>query len=113
MKYQIKKVSPLQTSKVVAIIYAPFGLVYTVIGAVSLHNQPDYNFVGQIFLLGPIFLAAFGFIATLFTCWLYNFVAKWVGGIEVDVEQRPAITIKQMRKDLLAATRPKKENWDG
>ena len=105
VKYRIKKIPALQTSKVAAVVYAPFGLFYTVAGAISLYNQPNYNFVGQVLLFGPVLLALFTFIATLFTCWFYNRVANLIGGIDVELEKSPSITIKQMKKDLSAAER--------
>ena len=39
MKYQIKKISVLQTSKVQAICYAPIGLIHLVIGLLILSSS--------------------------------------------------------------------------
>jgi hypothetical protein len=114
VKYRIKKIPALRTSKVAAIICAPFGLIYTLIGVVVLaapRTTPATVsgtievMVGQILLAGPVLLAAFTFIATLFTCWFYNRVANSIGGIEMELGEIPSITIKQMKKDLAAAER--------
>jgi hypothetical protein len=43
-----------------------------------------------MFALGifmPIFYAVFGFIFGIISAAIYNLVARWVGGIEVEVEQ--------------------------
>lgn len=37
-------------------------------------------------VLVPVLYAAFGFVGTLIAAALYNLVAGWVGGIEIEVE---------------------------
>jgi hypothetical protein len=34
----------------------------------------------------PFFYAAMGFVAGVVSAWVYNLIAGWIGGIEVDVE---------------------------
>ena len=34
----------------------------------------------------PIFYGIMGFVGGLLSAWLYNIVAKWVGGIEIETE---------------------------
>jgi hypothetical protein len=41
--------------------------------------------VGAIFIL-PIFYGGIGFIGMLIAAWLYNVIAGFVGGIELDVQ---------------------------
>jgi len=44
----------------------------------------------MMFALGifmPIFYAVFGFIFGIISAAIYNLVAGWIGGIEVEVEQ--------------------------
>lgn len=89
MKYQIKKISAVQTSKVSAIVNAPFGLIYTLIGLSMLNNgNTGDDVAGKVMLAGPILLAVFTFVASVFFCWFYNGIVKLVGGIEVELEQR-------------------------
>ncbi len=38
----------------------------------------------------PFIYCAVGFVMTLLGAWLYNLVAGWTGGIEIDVETSPA-----------------------
>ncbi len=37
-------------------------------------------------LMMPFFYAAMGFVAGVVSAWVYNLIAGWIGGIEVDVE---------------------------
>jgi len=42
--------------------------------------------IGTIYLFGPIFMAVFGFIFFVILAALYNLLAMWLGGIEVEVK---------------------------
>ena len=44
------------------------------------------NFTIPLFLLMPIMYAIMGFLMTALWCWIYNMVAKRIGGIEIEVE---------------------------
>lgn len=37
-----------------------------------------------MFIIVPIFYVIAGFLGTLLACWLYNLVAGWLGGIELE-----------------------------
>ena len=89
MKKQITRISVLQTSKVVALFYALISLIYTIIGIfmIALASGP-MKFIGMIYVVMPIFMLTVGFLMMLLCCWLYNIVAKWVGGVEVTVEEK-------------------------
>lgn len=83
MKKQITHISPLQTAKVFALLYligtAPLlGLMAV---ATALSPAPGHIPVAM-FLIGPFIYALFGFVFSLFGSWIYNLVARWVGGIE-------------------------------
>jgi hypothetical protein len=43
--------------------------------------------MGAIDIFMPILMGIIGFLMMLLCCWLYNVVAKWVGGIEFTVEE--------------------------
>lgn len=86
MKKQITRVSVLQTSKVVTILYALMSLLYSVIGLfMVLFGSGEIRVMGFIYLFMPVLMAVLGFIMMLLCCWLYNVVAKWVGGVEFTV----------------------------
>lgn len=97
---QIRRFGVWQTSKFMAVLYAivtaiffvPFGLVFLLVAAASGGGGGGAESVvggtvGFLLLagLGQIFYGIFGFLFVAITCAVYNVVAGWVGGIEVEV----------------------------
>lgn len=66
-------------------MYAPFGLIHTLIG-LSLIATGANLVVGIALLFAPVYLAVFGFVATLVACEIYNWLSKKLGPIEVELE---------------------------
>ena len=89
---RIRRFGVLQTSKVAAVIYFLLSLVFAVpfaiISSAAGSEIPGFPAGGGIVMaiLLPIFYGAFGFIATAIGCLIYNAIAGWVGGIEVEFE---------------------------
>jgi hypothetical protein len=87
MRRQITKISILQSSKIVTILYIVFGLIYVPFGlAMIIFGSDEFRFMGFIYLGMPIVMAVFGFIFFVIGAWLYNVLAGLVGGFEVYVE---------------------------
>ena len=86
MRAQIRRISIMQTSKVVAIIYPIFGLIHTMIGIWMLTSPEQPNWLGMLFLFIPIIIGIFGFIFSIIGCLLYNLIASKVGGVEFILE---------------------------
>ena len=87
MKKQIVHVSVLQTSKVFAILYLVVSLPLILL---SVLFSPLGSYSPLMLIAVPFLYALFGFLFTMFGAWIYNRVAKAVGGIEfttVDVGQ--------------------------
>ena len=86
MKKQIKHFSVLQTSKVLAILYGVIAVIFVPFLLIpSLGNEGNGSMV--IFsLAAPFLYAIIGFIFTALFCWIYNILAKYVGGIEFTLE---------------------------
>jgi hypothetical protein len=61
-------------------------------------------FGGFIFLILPVIYAAFGGLMVAISAFLYNFVAKRVGGIEVDLDISENKEFKS--EDLTSAKKP-------
>ncbi len=84
---QIKSFGVLQTSKVIAALYFVLGLCFAVIVVIVsavTHRGPRH--AGLLFLVGaPIFYGAAGFVLGAIVCWLYNAVARRIGGIEIEL----------------------------
>lgn len=82
MKRRITRLAVMQTGKMLGVFYGFFSIVmlpFTLIG--TLANPKRFPMLFML-LLYPIM----GFIGGILMAVLYNFAAKWIGGIEVSVE---------------------------
>lgn len=87
MRQQIRKFGVGQTAKVAGVLYALMGLVFIPVFLVMSAFAPKETGVGAGFaFVVPILYGVCGFIGTAIACALYNFVAKLVGGIEVEID---------------------------
>ena len=100
MKKRLKKIAPLQLGKVLGIAYALFSLVFVPFLLIfpliaSLAPQAEGQSVPMVPAIGmgigfiffaPVMYGLMGFISGVIGAFVYNIVAKWVGGIEVEVE---------------------------
>ncbi len=87
MKRRVTRISILQSSKIVTLLYVILGFVYVPFGiGMLIFASGELRFMGFIYLAMPIVMACFGFVAFVVGAWLYNILAKYVGGFEVFVE---------------------------
>ena len=69
-------------------------------------------------LLNEIVIIKWGVVCLVFMCWckvlylLGKEISKWWGNHDKKKKKKP-FTLKQMNKDLAAASRPRRDNWDG
>src|SRR5439155_7098400 len=91
----ITSVGVLSVAKIMGAIYAviglillPFFLLASLIGSMAGgHDNPLGAIGGLVFgLFAPIFYGVLGFVFGAIGAFLYNFMAKWLGGIEVQVQ---------------------------
>ncbi|WP_422359852.1 hypothetical protein [Reichenbachiella sp.] len=89
---RVKKFGVIQTAKVVAIIYVivsfvivmPFALIGSML---SEEFFPEFVDMGAAALLMiPIMYGIIGFIFTAIGCVVYNLIASFTGGIEIEME---------------------------
>lgn len=92
---RVKSIGVLSLAKTLAVIYGamglifvPFFLLFAVIGAAS--GAEGEGAIAGIFGVGfaimmPIFYAGIGFIGGALVAWLYNLIAGWTGGIELEL----------------------------
>src|SRR5262245_18741483 len=101
MSQQLRSDGPVSVAKVLAVLYAIFGLLFGAVislvfmfgslaGATGFGDGGRSGVLGLIFGVGsiiflPICYAIFGAIGGLIASALYNVVAKYTGGIEVDL----------------------------
>jgi Transmembrane domain of unknown function (DUF3566) len=104
MKRTIKRIAPLQAGEMLGVLYACMGLIVLPIfmvaaaaGAFAQHAQgaqasstaPAAVVAGIMFgmaLFMPVIYGVMGFIFGVIGAAIYNLVAGWTGGIEVEVE---------------------------
>lgn len=88
MKQQISRLSPHQNAKVFGVLMAVGSLVF-VLPLVLLASAfgPKENQAPVImFLILPVFYLVFGYLMVAVSCWLYNFMVRYVGGIEFEAK---------------------------
>lgn len=100
----VKSLGLFSLAKIMGIIYAFFGFIvglflsfFALMGAFLgsvLEDSPE-PLVGMIFGIGsvvlfPILYGVLGFVGGIITAGIYNLTAKWVGGLEVELEEKPA-----------------------
>lgn len=89
----IKKVSSKSVARLFGLMYALMGFIFGIVtSAVSLiASSSEDGFVGLMFGVGaiialPILYGVMGWIMGYIMGWLYNFTAKRVGGIQIEIE---------------------------
>ena len=84
MRIQITHVSLRRTAKVICALYCVAAVVGTILltllARFSGRAKQQYAFV--LVLIAPFFLAFVGFVFTFIGPWVYNQIAKIIGGIE-------------------------------
>ncbi len=91
----IRKIQPLSLAKVLSAIYAGLGLLFGALMSVASLVAPgfpgggggpeEWLFRGAVVLL-PIVYGLFGFLGGLIVSLLYNFISRYVGGLELEVD---------------------------
>jgi len=94
-KRRIKRFAPLQLGKMLAVLYGIMGLLFVpffLIMSAFASQMPAEQRIGIMAfgmgfaLLMPVMYAAMGFVLGALGALIYNLVARWIGGIEVEVE---------------------------
>ncbi len=95
---RLKRIEPFSCAKINGVLGALMGLIvggfaslFSMLGA-ALGGGSDAGMFGAIFGIGaiilmPIFYGFMGFITGGIGAWLYNLVANWMGGLELDFEE--------------------------
>lgn len=96
----LRRIGVMSCGKLSGALYSVFGLVggvifalFSLLGAGMAASQTDQPepLLGAVFGVGaviimPLFYGAMGFVMGIITAALYNFVAGWIGGIELELE---------------------------
>jgi hypothetical protein len=95
MKMQMRRISVLQSSKILTVFYFLFGFLYTLAGVpMILFGDNRLRVLGIFYTLMPVIMAVFGFVFFVVSAAVYNVLAGWLGGIEfetINVENDPPV----------------------
>jgi len=81
------RISILQSSKIMTALYVLMGFIYTLIAIpMIIFGSPQLRIIGLVYLFMPILLGIFGFIFFVIFAAIYNLLASWLGGVEVEVK---------------------------
>jgi hypothetical protein len=99
MTKRLKRIAPLQLGKILGILYAlgtlffvPFILLFSMVASAAPQMEGSPAMPGilgmgiGLMVMAPIMYGIMGFIVGVIGAFLYNLVAGWVGGLEVEVE---------------------------
>jgi hypothetical protein len=94
----LKRVGVLSCGKIAGVLYALIGLIagafmalFSLVGAGLAASSGSGDAWGALFGVGaviilPILYGVLGFIGGLITAFLYNLIAGWIGGIEIELQ---------------------------
>jgi hypothetical protein len=86
MSQRIRRFGVGQTAKVVGILYLLIGLLLAPIFLFAATFAPEQSGFGiGLAIAIPILYGCAGFVGAAIGCLIYNLVAGWVGGIEVEL----------------------------
>lgn len=84
---RIRRFDPMQAAKVMGVLYAILGLIFLPFFAVISYFSPQGSAYGLgLAIAFPVIYGVLGAIFMMIAAVLYNTVAGWVGGIEVELE---------------------------
>jgi hypothetical protein len=91
---RIKSVGVLSCAKLTGALYGAIGLLLIPIALISgvASMAMGHDALGGVALVvlgifAPILYGAMGFLLGAFSAWLYNLMAKWLGGIQIELEE--------------------------
>ncbi|HEX9216556.1 MAG: hypothetical protein DMD65_12990 [Gemmatimonadetes bacterium] len=87
MAHRLSRFSIGQTAKVLGVLYLLMGLIFLPFFFIAAALSPKQTGFGVGFaLVLPVLYGIIGFVCTAIGCALYNFVARLVGGIEIQLD---------------------------
>jgi uncharacterized Tic20 family protein len=86
MKKQLTRISILQSCKITTALYFLMGFLYTLVGIpMAIFGSGHLRILGIVYSFGPILFGVLGFVCFVIFAALYNLLAKWLGGVEIEV----------------------------
>jgi len=94
MKIQIVNVSVGQTAKVLAALYMMMSLPFLLVGTLFGAFRGGFAVVVLALVIAPIIYGVLTYLCTGLVAWLYNLVARRIGGMEYSIKEMPDTTGK-------------------
>jgi len=93
---EVKKLDVMSVAVVTCIIYAIIGLIFAILGGLFMgmisavlpyggSSRVGLGFGMAMVILYPLIFGFCGFIGGALSAFIYNLVAKWVGGIKFEL----------------------------
>ncbi len=84
----IEKINVFSLAKIQSLVTFFVTLVYTIIAYIISLVVPiaQQQFTWMVWLL-PVIYGIIGFIMGAFIAFVYNLVAKWIGGLKIDLKK--------------------------
>jgi hypothetical protein len=100
MNLKLKRIEPLQAGKILAafygllsLVFVPFMMFFMAVGSLASRHQGNAAPLPLMFGLGvgfmiflPVLYAVMGFVFGVLGAWLYNLLAKLLGGLALEFE---------------------------
>jgi len=87
MRHRIRRFGIAQTAKVAGALYGLAGLLLVpVFLLVAMYSPRENGISVGIALAIPVLYGIVGFVVTAIGCAIYNLVAGWVGGVELELD---------------------------
>jgi hypothetical protein len=94
--YSLRSVGVISCAKMMGIIYGCLGLIFLPffllggLGSLLLGRQSSQPLAGIAVLFLGVLLAVvygiMGFVMGAITAWIYNLIARWIGGIRLELK---------------------------
>lgn len=92
MTYRIQRFSPLQAAKLMGLMYTILGLVFMPFFLLAaMFGGEAAGFSLMFGLAAPIFYGLIGLVMGAVGSVIYNLLAGWVGGFEIDLAPVPGM----------------------
>ena len=96
---RVRSINVVQLALMYGVICAVFGVIFGLIAALAFMIAPSFSSTAGIPNMGPVGIVLYpilyaillfiaGFIEGLIIAAVYNLVAGWIGGIEIQLEPR-------------------------
>ena len=85
---RIKRFTPVQLGKVMAVVSFAMSLIFVpfLLFAATFGKNGSGGIAAGMMIALPLIYAVMGFISGVIFSWAYNFIIKFTGGIEFEVE---------------------------